>query len=222
MKIIGLYGIEKQDIIIILAKSLVHLGNKVLLLDATEQKELISMLQTEEKSMLMEYQGIYFMEADQGSEVFISETMQKKGFDVIFLDMGFRHFNNWEPQIGRRFYFCDQQRHHWKTLSGLIQKEDPSALFFFRDVIPCKLIPDQLLKEYGFEIRKDQLFVSYAEDGDGKYKLLCQYDPASYYSRYSASIQNFVCIVLQLLHPELTEIAVKRICRKAEKEDKKR
>lgn len=222
MKMIGLYGVEKQDIVILLTKCLVYLGNKVLVLDASRKREMLCMFQTEGKKVLLEYQGVYYMEADPNRDIFLNENLKLKEFDVVFLNMCFFRFENWEPHIGRRFYFCDQQRHHLLLLSNFFQKEDSNALFFFRDIVPCKLMPHKLLKEYGLEIGKEQLFVSFLEDGDSKYKLLCQYDPASYYSKYSAVLQNFICIVLQIFHPELTESAVKRICKKTEKEDRRR
>lgn len=226
MKTIGLYGVEKQDIIMVLARTLHRMGNKVLVLDATPDSEVLCILPTDQnrrnENQPTEYRGIYFMSSRKIEEEKLNDILRFGEYDVLLIDLGFQVENPFENLIMRRIYICDQQKHHVLRLCDLAEKQTQTGLFLFRDIYSCKLTPLRLLKSYGFEINKEQLYVSYAEESDGKYRVLSQYDVESYFSKLSRTIQDFSVIILQMLHPELTDSSTRRICKKAEKEDRKK
>lgn len=116
-KAIGFIGTDKYDFISCIAKVLSEMNMKVLLVDYTTMRSLMSTIPDYIQGKIMKYQNIFYLGDPKIGE--IQSLIQQQTYDFIFMDFDY--------SCGRRdvflcesiVFFTDLQRHHMEALEGM-------------------------------------------------------------------------------------------------------
>lgn len=189
---IGFAGVDKQDIVLYVARILYHLGKRVLIVDQSDSMAVKSSIPCPvelEKSMI-EYRGMYFVNG-RAYEEDLKESIHKYGFDYIIMDYGFGFEDEVLCRLDQVIYVIDQQKHNVERLIHMIDNKCGHISLVIRDAVGHKSGMRNLIRHPKLNsIHKNRIFIIYQDELDTICKIKCQYEIAFSFSKLSAPAQN--------------------------------
>ena len=218
---IGFAGIDKQDIILYLARILYHAGKRVLIVDQSETQAVTECIPCPDglDQTIIEYRGIYFLRAQKREEDW-SSILGKKGYDFILTDYGFHPDARAFSVSDHIICVTDQQKHNWNRVLPLLGMGGDKLSMIIRDVV------GHIAKEWnrnGFPelalLPADRIHVMYLDELDMKCKIRCQYEISYHFKRLSIPTQNVIKKLVMEMLPGINRKELRSAYRKAQRGD---
>ncbi|MBO8463444.1 MAG: hypothetical protein IAC13_05875 [Firmicutes bacterium] len=190
-KVIGFIGTDKYDFISCIAKVLSEMQMKVLLVDYTTMRSLMSTIPDYIQGQTMEYQNIFYLGDPKIGE--IQNLIQQKEYDFILMDFDY--------SCGRRdvflceniVFFTDLQRHHMEALEGMKLPSSMNKYMVFRMELLNKTASTylrQVIQSMG--ILKDHAFYLKWGTKEKQNQIRCQYQFEIPWKRTASSMRKIV------------------------------
>lgn len=188
--VIGFVGVEKYEIILYLSRILHHLNLKVLLVDLSESEALYSCIpipkDMRNKENKIDYRGIDFIKNE-------NKLYDLQGnYDVILIDFGFNSYSNILSQCNRILLFTDLQLHNIERIKNMKIQTVAEMSLILKEFINCKITPEFITTQIGYNIDKEQVYVFHNDIIDMKYKIHSQYDDCFHFKKLSRSYKQFL------------------------------
>ncbi len=191
---IGFAGVDKQDIILYLARILYHIGKQVLIVDKSESQAVTECIPCPAglENTMIEYRGIYFVNGRK-SEKDLPAILRKKNFDYILTDYGFWQDEKEFTELDYLIYVTDQQKHNMNRIMPMIKNRRDRQSIVIRDVVGhISDMRDRISFQELSMIPADRVFIIYQDELDTKFKLRCQYEIVFRFGKLSVPAQNAI------------------------------
>lgn len=214
-KVIGFVGSDKYEILLYLSRILYHLNKQVLLVDYSETQALtlsIPIPETlRESNTYLDYRGIDFI---KGRDYFLN---MGKDYDYVLIDFGYNHGVLSNIKCHNIIYVTDLQLHHAKRLKCSSVKGNPQNYIIIKDVFPCKISPDLILKEISLKAIIEDIYVIKQDALDIKFKIQSQYNQTFYFDKLSKSMKTFLKDIICRFDENLDKTQIQNAYKKAER-----
>ena len=200
-KIIGMVGYECEDIGLYLAGILRNLGQRVALIDRTEQEMLLEMLEEPEEKET----GVREKETE---EILITNrNVSLQEFDRIIYLFGYRLLHPKLYECGRILLVADGIPAHATLLGKRVFREQQKFLVL-RNMVPMKHTENYLALLAGCEDAYTE--VPYDEKDCRMRGTICFSDYGNV-RRLSAGMKKALCQMVKFIFPEGSEIAIRAV-----------
>lgn len=190
-KTIGFIGIDKYDFISYIAKVLSEMQRKVLLVDYTTMRSLMSTIPDYIQGKIVKYQNLFYLGDPKIGE--IQTLIQQGNYDFILMDFDY--------SCGRRDVFLcenivfvtDLQRHHMEALECIKLPDTMNKYMVFRMEIANKIASSyvkQIMNDMGIE--KEKAFSVPWGTKEKQNQLRCQYQFEIPWKRSASSVKKVV------------------------------
>lgn len=214
-RVVGFVGSDKYEILLYLSRILYHLDKKVLLVDYSETQALTSSIPIpeilRESNTYLDYRGIDFIKGRN-----YIQNMDKD-YDYVLIDFGFNHGILSNIKCHNIIYVTDLQLHHAKRLKRSLVTGNPKNYIVIKDVFPCKVSPDVILKEISLKAIIEDIYVIEQDALDIKFKIQSQYNQTFYFDRLSKSMKTFLKDIIYRFDKNLDKSQIQSAYKKAER-----
>lgn len=195
-KVIGLIGADKYDFISYMAKALHHLNMKVLMVDYTSLRGLMSTIPEYIDGKITEYRELFYLGSPETGE--IQQIIKNNTYDFIFMDFDYLCGRKDIFLCQNVVFLTDMQRHHIELLENIrIPHTIKKHLVFRMDDLNRRLsnYTRQIANNMGIE-EKQSYYCPWGEK-ERKQQLHCQYYYEIPWKRVSSPIKH---VILDLIH----------------------
>lgn len=133
MKVIGLVGIDKYDIIHYLAKVLHNLGQKVLVIDGSSRKAVTATLPAQ--GAVFDFGGVDFVSGLDKAKA----NVRLSNYDFVIIDFGFQMGNKLILKCDEIWLITDEQKHNIVNLQNVRLLPSQPRFAVIRSDTPNKL-----------------------------------------------------------------------------------
>lgn len=213
--VIGLAGIDKYDLVLYLSRIIFHLGKKVLLVDDSESEALYQCIPVPE--LLQETDGIIHY---RGIDFILSKYYHSNiglNYDVVIVDLGFQVWADLLYECTSLFYVIDLQLHNIQRMSLKPPPEGIPINLIIKDVFPCKIKPENIMKKWKQEMELHKEYILYLDTMDLNCKIQCQYNSVFQFQKISVQMRELLKDITKQLDFSLQEKEISQAYHKAER-----
>lgn len=195
-KVIGLIGADKYDFISYMAKALQNLNMKVLMVDYTALRGLMSTIPEYIDGKITEYQDLFYLGSPDTGEM--QQIIKNKTYDFIFMDFDYLCGRKDIFLCQNVVFLTDMQRHHIELLENIrIPYPIKKHLVFRMDDLSRRLsnYMKQIANNMG--ISEEESYYCPWGEKERTQQLHCQYYYEIPWKRVSPLIKH---IILDLIH----------------------
>ncbi len=215
MRKIGVIGCYSHDVILLLAKAVRCLGERVVVTDRNEFHVLsacIPLSEERETETYTEYNGIYF-----STDVWKEETDDAPG--VEFVDFG---FVSWSPECSLcqdLIVICDMHMHHMQRIRDAVFPREKVRLCMLRDVVPGLLNREKSVTEFIAGLAAEKQIYLLPDDRDIRNRYVCELQYEYSLKNASAGMREAIFEVVCFLFPGTEERELRRKIRLEERRE---
>lgn len=133
MKVLGLIGVDKYDLIHYLAKLLQRLGQKVLVIDGSSRKALTATLPMQ--NTVFDFGGVDFVSGLDKAKA----NVHLNDYDFVIIDFGFQIGNKLIAKCDEIWMISDEQKHNIINLQNVKLSPQQPRFAVIRSETPNKL-----------------------------------------------------------------------------------
>lgn len=191
-KFVGFIGIECYDVMLYAAKILRDFHHRVLLIDASTEQSLCSILPDGfDTAEIVSYKGIDLLTAydiDLGSY---------SDFDYVYINFGWNTTVKAIQQCEEIYCFTDYQKHNYKRLKDVQLDKQTSRFLVIRNEVPAAYVDDvvEMLEHLNFN--EQNVYGLSISQTDVLAMLRCQHDGTISFSNVSKDMQQLIKVVLE-------------------------
>lgn len=203
-KVIGLIGADKYDFISYVAKALLHLEMKVLMVDYTSLRGLMATIPDYVDGKVTEYQELYYLGSPETGEV--QRIIQSEQYDFILMDFDYLCGRKDIFLCQNVVFLTDMQRHHIELLENIrIPYTIKKHLVFRIEDLNRRL--SNYIKQilHNMEIAEEQSYYCPWGEKERSQQLHCQYYYEIPWKRVSSSTKQ---IIWKLIHTWLEPVDI--------------
>ncbi len=210
-KAIGFIGIDAYDIILYLARISYNNNEKVLLVDNSFSKSLMSCIpnlyELNSNNDFIDYRGIDFTTIPL-------ENVESVEYDKVFVYYGLYNTCNKYNICDYYILITDIQLHHILAIKEL--KLDISKVMhvIMKDVYEILLPENKILKLLGLP-GEVKIYTHYLHTWDIKYRVVCQEQNLTSFRKISNSLKEYLYEISKMLYPEQSIKQLNNIIKKA-------
>lgn len=193
--VLGFYGVEAYDLMYYLALTAVRLGNRVAMVDVSEDRSLaftVPNFEDFQQMPVISYRGIDVAVTQEVSQ-FVEE------YDYVLVYFGFNRKSAVISECTELYLVTDMQLHNLWRMRDLPVAEQTYVFAVIREKYDGKA-GIAFLNEFvhGYEIAESDVIYVSDDSNDLRSKLLCQYNSRFSFKQTSESMRNFVVRVLSV------------------------
>lgn len=215
MRRIGIIGCCSHDVILLLAKAVRCLGERVILTDRNEARVLsacVPLPEEWETEPYTEYKGMFF-----------SKEPQKKTWrnvpGVEFVDFGFGSQKAEWDLCEDLIVICDMHPHHMKKINDAQFPREKVRLCLLRDVIPELLNREKDVREFLDGLKAELRITLFPDHKDVKNRYVCELHHEYSLKNASAEMREAILQTVCLLFPGTEEKELRRRIRLEERRE---
>lgn len=216
--IVAFIGHNHFDILIYLSRILLKLDKKVLVIDHSEEKSILSFV-PKPLGIDADSEVITYLQVDFTSMIF-NESMLDD-YDDILISMGYNmiydslDFSNHWVLVTDLFGFNHDRLGYY--LEKYYIKAEPITLLI-RNYMDTTLSLDRILKNINISIDKNKVFFIHRNDLDYINSLLCHYNSSFSFMKISKGLQKYLKELISHLYPDIKQSAIDGAYKIARKE----
>lgn len=201
---LGFIGTYKIDLFHYFSRILRALGKNVIIIDASEDQNLLVTLPESEEDCLVTLQGIDYL-IDQKNMDLLDQVLYSD-YDVALIDYGFNSevaFDYSSCHI--LFVITDFQKHHVLKLKELVYatfSPEFNVVKLFRDVVECKISGAYINRVLDMDDKAKILaeYLFYLNESDYECQLISQYDDVFKFVKLSKEYKMLFLDILEELY----------------------
>lgn len=209
--IIGFIGIDAYDIILYLARISCNSNEKVLLVDNSLSKSLLSCIpglnELNVNSDYIDFRGIDFTTIPL-------ENVNSDEYDKIFVYYGLYNTSNKYSICNHYILVTDIQLHHLLAIKELRLDVKKVMHVIIKDVYEIILPDNKILKLLNLS-GEVKIYTHYLDAWDMKYRVVCQEQNLTSFHKISKSLKEYLYEISKQLYSELSIKELNNIIKKA-------
>lgn len=210
-KIIGFVGIEKYEIIHYLSRILIHLNQKILLADQSEERALACSIPVpfSDTGEIIDYNGV---DVSLGLK---AEELRCMDYNYILVDFGFYVQHPMLNICDEVYLVSDLQLHNIRSLSAMQLEKHQHRFLILKTFLGNKVNPCYIFEEMrNLMIREENSYALPMEERDYENCLNCQYENQISMKKLSRYVKQ---LLYEILLPDFSKNQLDRAFRLAER-----
>ena len=215
MRTIGVIGCYSHDVILLLAKAVRCLGERVIVRDRNDARILSACIPLSEENNregYTEYHGIYFS-AGEG------KTGTDDGTGVEFVDFGLSPRPQECGLCKELIVICDMHMHHMRWIRDAVFPRENVKLCILRDVVPGLLSREKTVTDFLTGLNAERQIYLLPDDRDIKNRYVCELQHAYSLKNASDGMREAIFETVCLLFPDTEEKELRRKLRQEERRE---
>lgn len=215
MRKVGVIGCYSHDVILLLAKAVRCLGERVVVTDRNEARVLSACIPFSEDwkaEGYTEYNGVYFSSGPREEE-----TDDEAG--VEFVDFG---FTPWLPECSQcqeLIVICDMHIHHMHRIRDAAFPREKVRLCILRDVVPGLLNREKNVTEFLSGLAAEKQIYLWPDYKDIKNRYVCELQHEYSLKNASTGMREAIFEAICFLFPGTEERELRRRIRQEERRE---
>ena len=217
MRRIGVIGCYSHDVILLLAKAVRYLGERVVVTDRNEARVLSACIPFAEEGKTeeyTEYNGLYF-----SASVRKRDAEDEQG--VEFVDFGFTPQESECSQCGELLVVCDMHWHHMQRIRDAVFPREKVRLCVLRDVVPELLSREKSVVDFLAGLAAEKQIHLLPDDRDVRNRYVCELQHEYSLRNASAGMREAIFEAVCVLFPDAEERELRRKIRQEERREYK-
>ncbi len=211
--VIGFIGVDMSDILFYLSRILYHLEKRIILVDLSDNKEIINSLANKTGLDLYHYNGVDIT-------CKMEHISNFKNYDHVFIYYGFRYDDS-VNLCNRIVFTTDMNPRHIALTSNFykeLAKESSTLIsFLIRNVFDIKIKVEYIIEKIHHSLDKEKVACIYADFEDMKTSLVNQYNLEITFQKISPSLKQFLKEMVIKIEPSRKEKEINAAYKKAER-----